>query len=231
MAKILLIALAALPLGGVLAAPLLPKKPPIEKHPTDSRKYTTGKFEGCDPWGVGGDPYLNQLKNRDRPASTFKAVPIQQLLDYAPAKAVAMGKKARWKWTQTALKQVFGREQKYVMIEGFMVKAKDEEGEACNCGDGEQVDTHTWLAAQRDGDWKTQGLVAEVSPRLKQLHPDWSEQGFEEYLKTNQLRVYGWLMWDQEHLSQVGQYRGTAWEIHPIHRIQYHAEDGTWKDL
>jgi hypothetical protein len=63
--------------------------------------------------------------------------------------------------------------------------------------------------------------VVEVSPRLVPVHPLWRLEKLNE-LVQNQLpvRISGWRMWDQEHPEQIGQTRGTLWEIHPIHRIE-----------
>ena len=36
----------------------------------------------------------------------------------------------------------------------------------------------------------------------------------------NPVRVSGWLMFDPEHRNQLGTYRSTLWEIHPITKLE-----------
>jgi hypothetical protein len=124
------------------------------------------------------------------------------------------------------------RERKFVMIEGFMASSKDEHEESCNCGGRIGVDTHTWIVPTRNGDQATESVVAEVSPRMKQVHRNWNHDGFESLREHQyQVRITGWVMWDQEHKSEVGHTRGTIWEVHPINSIRYHDSDGVWKDF
>lgn len=46
------------------------------------------------------------------------------------------------------------------------------------------------------------------------------------------VRIYGWLFFDNWHAADgsVGTWRGSAWEIHPITRIEIW-ENGAWKLL
>src|SRR5689334_637092 len=67
---------------------------------------TTGNFHGCPPQGDGGDPWLNQLKNRDIAPATYKDLTVRDLLDDEPEDAIAMGRKARAKWDQEAQDEV-----------------------------------------------------------------------------------------------------------------------------
>jgi hypothetical protein len=227
-------ALPSVALTIVVAAP--PSLCPVDKHPTDSRRFTTGTFHGCPPWGKGTthwDPWLDQLKNRDQNGGQPVVVSFSQILKLKTPKAKAMGKLCRSRWTAAAQKQVASREAKYVTISGYMVAAKDEGDETCNCAGTIGVDTHTWITAKVDGDQPTESIVAEVSPRMKLLHPNWRQHEFKLQLVKNKLhlRITGWMMWDQEHGSEVGKSRGTLWEVHPIHAIQFQDADGTWTDF
>jgi hypothetical protein len=46
------------------------------------------------------------------------------------------------------------------------------------------------------------------------------------------VRVYGWLFYDDPHAGDgsVGTWRGTAWEVHPITRVEVF-ENGQWKSI
>ena len=89
-----------------------------------------------------------------------------------------------------------------------------------------------WLATRASADAKsTQSMVVEISPREIADHPGWAHSKLVELSKHGtKVRISGWIMWDEEHGSEVGKSRGTLWEIHPIHRIEVF-EGGEWKDL
>jgi hypothetical protein len=44
------------------------------------------------------------------------------------------------------------------------------------------------------------------------------------------VRISGWLMMDPEHPDQIGNTRGTIWEIHPIMQIEVQ-ESGGFKPM
>ena len=48
--------------------------------------------------------------------------------------------------------------------------------------------------------------------------------------RHEKVRVSGWLMFDQEHLDKIGTRRLTAWEIHPITKIEIQRL-GLWIDF
>jgi hypothetical protein len=193
---------------------------------------TTGNFHGCPPEGDGGDPYLNQLKNRDIAPQTYKDMTVRELLDDEPEDAIAMGRKHRDKWEQEAVDEVSRLESKGARVEGFLLRVKKEGPESCNCHSADLVDHHMWLAANAD-DVRAESVVVEVSPRMLATprHPNWTGPALQSLAKQQlKVRISGWIMWDAEHPEQVGNTRGTLWEIHPIHRIEFF-KDGQWTDL
>src|SRR5262249_14422203 len=77
----------------------------------------------------------------------------------------------------------------------------------------------------------SQALVIETTPRVRANHPGWTVNKLTPWLdSTDQVRISGWLMLDPQHADQVGQFRGTIWEIHPITRIEVWI-DGVGVDL
>jgi hypothetical protein len=104
---------------------------------------------------------------------------------------------------------------------GYLLDAKREKGEACNCGSMQYVDHHLWIGATPDTP-KTEAMVAEVSPRSWPEHPSWSQRNTFLGLvdDRSKVRLTGWLTWDEEHPEQLGKTRKTLWEVHPIHKIQ-----------
>ena len=61
-----------------------------------------------------------------------------------------------------------------------------------------------------------------MTPRVRAAHPGWSIDRICNLLVMPQVqvRVSGWLMMDPNHADQIGQSRGTTWEIHPILAIE-----------
>ena len=72
-------------------------------------------------------------------------------------------------------------------------------------------------------------MVVEVTPRVNALRSGWTDSAFSG-LVGQQVRISGWLMMDPAHPDQVGQTRGTTWEIHPILAIEV-AQNGGWVAL
>jgi hypothetical protein len=195
-----------------------------------STSFTTGDWEGCPPEGDGGDPALNRLKNRDVPPPSYDPMTVEAILDNHPAAAEAIGRKDRDRWTAAALSQVKEWEQQGVAVEGYLLKIKQEGPESCNCHVQEHRDYHVWLSASPDDD-RSRSMVVEVSPRVQQSHENWRLRILSRLAKDRaRVRISGWLMWDQEHPEQIGQTRGTLWEIHPIHMIEVYS-GGRWREL
>jgi hypothetical protein len=193
---------------------------------------TTGDFHGCPAEGDGGDKYLNKLKNRDIPPPSYQDISVREILDNEPEAALEMGRKARQHWEQEAIDEVAPMEAKGARIEGYLLRVRKEGPESCNCHSAQYVDHHMWLAANADDD-RSESVVVEVSPRMFETphHPNWTESSLQKLSQGHlRVRISGWLMWDQEHPEQLGKTRGTLWEIHPIHRIEF-MKDGQWIDL
>jgi hypothetical protein len=93
-------------------------------------------------------------------------------------------------------------------------------------------DIHVWLNKQPvEGKDRTQAVVAEVTPRLKPEHRNWTQGTLRQLAgQRKQVRISGWLLLDQEHPEQLGKTRGTLWEIHPIMQIEVQQDD-TWVPL
>ena len=202
---------------------------------TNSLTFSTGSFGSppCAQNGNGkGDPDLDMRKNRDKPGGQATPVAIDQVVGLHVGPIDDEGTTHREEWSPDATKAALGYENSYVTIEGYMSQARDEGSESCNCAGSIGVDTHTWITPQPHGNRGTTSMVAEISPRLKGAHPTWNQKGFSQ-IASNQtrVRITGWIMYDQEHVSEIGKSRGTVWEIHPVHAIQIQAPNGTWTDF
>jgi hypothetical protein len=123
-----------------------------------------------------------------------------------------------------------------VMVEGYLshqVRVQDEKpGESANCNllQPNEVDWHMYLTnAPNQG--IAQAVVVETTPRTRPLH-DWNEATLQKLVNTNtQVRISGWLMYDFQHVSEIGTERATVWEVHPITRIEVADGKGGWTDV
>lgn len=196
----------------------------------DLSQFTTGDFEGCPPEGSGGDAQLNRLKNRDLPPPEYEPVTIAELLANNPPSLVAAGRRDRDNWPQTALAEAIQWESRGVAMDGYLLRARQQDPESCNCKDKTKPDYHVWIGESPEAD-RSSSVVVEVSPRLLPSHPNWRLRILSRLARDRaRVRISGWLMWDQEHPEEVGKSRGTQWEIHPIHVIEVWS-GGRWRNL
>jgi len=133
--------------------------------------------------------------------------------------------------------QVTSLESKAATIEGYLVGAKEEntgDGESCNCHDPKRLFDYHLYVADQPGVGIDQAVVVEMTPRWRAVNATWgtADNGYGGFqviksLTNQRVRVTGWLLFDEEHLNQVGLYRATVWEIHPITTFEYQ-KNGQW---
>jgi hypothetical protein len=184
----------------------------------------------CPTEGDGGDPQLNELKNRTNEPKGFESVAWTKYAHLRVPQGVS--KALREKWPEKTLDLVAEVEKRAISLKGYLVGAKLMAPERCNCGAQEQEDRdfHIWLAKVPHGE-KATSIVVEITPRLRAHHPNWTVLRLNHLAKWGStVRVSGWAMLDPEHPSEVGKSRVSIWEIHPILRIEWW-EDGQWHDL
>jgi hypothetical protein len=199
----------------------------------------------CPAQGDGqGDPALTVEKNRFTGPSLSDissdiATPANIINLAQPSELKPMEQRASWP-NDTAVNQLKTREGQAVTIVGYLVGAKEENtggGESCNCHKPQVLfDYHLYMADQ-PGVPIAKAVVVEMTPRWRAVNPSWgtadnSFAGFTTIkgLVNQQVRVTGWLLFDEEHLNQVGVYRATVWEIHPVTTFEYQ-KGGNWVKL
>ena len=105
--------------------------------------------------------------------------------------------------------------------------------ETTNCKKGDPVhrDTHIELTTSPTDTVETRRVIVEVTPRWRAAElrdsVDWSTATLQQTLEGHWAKVRGWLMFDVEHKGKSentrpggdGNWRATAWEIHPITAI------------
>ena len=116
-------------------------------------------------------------------------------------------------------------------IQGEVIDVAYAKPEATNCFSPCRRDIHI-LLANRKGAAKNEQVVLEVTPNLREgatsQRLDWSEQALQAQLVGHWCEFEGWLYFDIGHADQSenttahnpGNWRATAWEIHPVTKIR-----------
>jgi len=179
------------------------------------------------------DPDLNRLKNRVKPPDSYLPVPLKYFLKLKPKEMKAMRDRPRAQWTDAARAEAADWEKRGMMIEGYLLnfKQKKQAPESCNCYSKTDRDIHLNLVADLgSGMTKAKSMVMEISPRV--TRPKWTLATLQQLANAGtRLRISGWLMYDQEHVSSIGKSRGTVWEVHPIHEIEYRDAAWVWRKV
>ena len=79
-------------------------------------------FHGCPVEGKGGDPALNQLKNRTEVPAAFESIDFEELADLALPTGVS--RKPRAHWSAATLAAVGPQEQRPVQVVGHQLDAR-----------------------------------------------------------------------------------------------------------
>lgn len=157
---------------------------------------------------------LNLLKNRTQAPDSYVPVTVSQLLALPSDPQDARG----------------------IVLEGFIVAAKQAGPESANCHSQSEVDFHVSIGAEAATDpsaaqvARAQSVIVEPTP--------WSQHTLGLHLRILQrlardgarVRIYGWQMFDPQHPDELGRTRGTLWEVHPVTRIDVWS-GGAWRPL
>ena len=199
--------------------------------PDPNQTHYEGVDGSCGPTGDGGDAKTNARKNRTDVPATYHSVSWKafQSLPYPKAG------RSLDQWTAQQLFLIQPYEGIPVTVVGYLDAIKVEDsgsGESTNChfSNAEEVDWHMPLV-EHSLDQEATSIVVETTPRVRQTHPKWISGNLAAWVKSNQpVRISGWSLLDPEHGAQLGKYRSTLWEIHPITKIEVF-KDGKWVDL
>jgi hypothetical protein len=176
----------------------------------------------CQPLTVGDAPstdtakqQLNTQKNRTALPSSVENMQVDNILAIADQPDPSI-------------------EARGVYLEGYLLGERHEGPESPNCHSPTRRDFHMWMggvkptSAQQGMQLRDKAVVVEPTPNLQEKNLTWTETGLAS-LVGKHIRVMGWLMYDPEHPDQLGQTRGTLWEIHLVMRIEVEQPNGTWK--
>lgn len=133
-----------------------------------------------------------------------------------------------------------------VVLNGFVLIARQEGGESVNCGknisdDKLNHDIHISLVETADQRDECKSVVAEMSPHHRPS--DWTADNVNLLAKTGTpVRATGHLLFDSSHLPcanngrvRSNPSRSSLWEVHPIYKFEVCTANcdgaGTWVDL
>lgn len=115
-------------------------------------------------------------------------------------------------------------------VQGLVVDVAHAGTEAANCFNPCRRDIHILIANRKEAP-KSEQVVLEVTPNLRDWAAaqgiDWSEQTLKAQLIGRWCEFEGWLYFDAGHAEESENiapgnpenWRGTAWEVHPITKI------------
>ena len=115
-------------------------------------------------------------------------------------------------------------------VQGYVIDVAYAGAEATNCFSPCRRDIHILVANRKDAS-KIEQVVFEVTPRLRDWAVgqgiDWSEPTLQQQLVGHWCEFEGWLYFDVGHAEEAentaanrpGNWRATAWEIHPVTKI------------
>jgi hypothetical protein len=115
-------------------------------------------------------------------------------------------------------------------VQGLVIDVAYAGSEAANCFNPCRRDIHILIANRKDAP-KSEQVVLEVTPNFYDWAAaqgiDWSEQTLHAQLVGRWCEFEGWLYFDVGHAEESENtapgnpenWRGTAWEVHPITRI------------
>jgi len=211
-------------------APALAGPPSLTPPCKETESLADCPLTGC---GEMGDAELNKGKNRTDVPLNVSAMTVDQV------KAIPEPPYWNTGAERTSILGV-GREGSGVSVSGFLLKAKAEGKESCNCGLSRRVDTdvHLVLVSEMPADPKNKeafdasektSATAEITPRVRGSNEKWLFRNVND-LEGSYLRVTGLLLLDTGHLPQglvlqgerfkQSLKRATNWEVHPVTKIE-----------
>jgi hypothetical protein len=162
---------------------------------------------------------MNPLKNRTADPGNTQDVSVADILGYSSDEDTSL-------------------EQEGVVLTGQLLTYKHEGAESPNCHSSTRKDYHIWIGAmvqsRPNGQTlsatalrtaKRHSVIVELTPRIQDRHPSWGSRLAS--IRYKYVCIRGWLFFDHEHADQVGNTRGTQWEVHPITAIGLLNDDGT----
>ena len=183
----------------------------------------------CEGFPLAQRWYLIVQKNRTEVPREYTPMPFAEFLAL-PALPDDYGS-AEWDLARLYTGQA-------VSLEGYIAEVRRVK-DGWNYGRPmEEGDIHVHLREQPQphcfpGSGRGEQLVTEVTPHFQPPVTGWSEEALLRLCEQQaRVRVSGWLLHDYAHLDGIGRWRASAWEIHPVTKIEvWESERQAWQPL
>ncbi|MEP7288302.1 MAG: DUF5667 domain-containing protein [Chloroflexota bacterium] len=184
-------------------------------------------FNNCPPEGQGGDPLLNQTRNRVDEGG-FQPTAFDNVAKLPWPKDAES--KPHDQWSQGAKDEIGRSEGLPLSIEAYLVKVQENGPEAQNCNADK-----TWqlwlLGTPGSAGDLNRAIIAQITPRVRPNHAGWTLEKLNALAAAGaKVRIGGWLTFNPEQAGEVGKTRASLWELHPAMQIAVWKND-QWVSL
>ncbi len=125
-----------------------------------------------------------------------------------------------------------------VSLEGYIAEVIHARDGATYGRPPDEGDFHVHLREAREPQCAPESprdrqVVTEVTPHFQPPKTGWSHEALLDLCRRQvRVRISGWLLHDFQHVQDVGDWRASAWEIHPVTQIEMEdAEQHTWRPV
>ncbi len=173
--------------------------------------------------------YLSEQKNRVEGPSHYERLTFADFLALPalPARYSA----ADWEIVRA-------QSRRAVRLEGYIAEVIHARDGATYGRPPDEGDFHLHLREAREPQCAPESprgrqIVTEVTPHFQPPKTGWSYEALRALCERQvRVRISGWLLHDYQHLRDVGDWRVSAWEIHPVTQIEVEdPEQHTWRRL
>jgi hypothetical protein len=174
-------------------------------------------LSGCAVFLGEQGRYLVEQKNRVEVPTRYESMTFKEFLAL-PSLSTS--------YTDGQWQQVRAQSARAVSIEGYIAEVR-QVFDGPMYGKGPWAgDLHVHLREQPQSQCFPPGprgeqIVTEVTPHFQPPKTAWSEKNLRDLCDRQvRVRLSGLLMHDYPHLDGVGRWRNSAWEIHPVTKIE-----------
>jgi hypothetical protein len=161
--------------------------------------------------------YLDEQKNRTAIPAHYEPLTFAEFLALPAVPE---------RYTAPDWEIVSAQTQRNVSLEGYIAEVIQAADGATYGRPPEQGDLHVHLRAARQprcgvGGIRNQQIVTEVTPHFQSSKTGWSYEALLDLCQRQaRVRISGWLLHDYQHIRDIGAWRASAWEIHPVTNIE-----------
>ncbi len=161
--------------------------------------------------------YLSAQKNRVEVPSHYERLTFADFLALpaVPARYTA----ANWEIVRA-------QSRRAISLEGYIAEVIHARDGATYGRPPDEGDFHVHLRETREPQCAPESprdrqIVTEVTPHFQPPKTGWSYEALLDLCRRQvRVRISGWLLHDYQHVRDVGDWRASAWEIHPVTNVE-----------